>query len=49
MNIHLERLNVCHAVLVGHIINEGHLGLEFLRAHGLAIDFTEGTVDWAGD
>ena len=36
-------------LLVADISNEWLLGLDFLQAHGMAIDFAQGMVNWAGE
>ena len=44
MNIQLGDKHVRHMVLVAEIANEGLIGTDFLRTHGIVIDFANNRV-----
>ena len=48
MNIQLGDKHVRHMVLVAEIDNEGLIGTDFLRAHGIVIDFANNRVTSKG-
>ena len=48
VNLHLQGKDVRHPVIVADISNQGLLGLEFLQAGGLAIDFATQSITWGG-
>ena len=49
MNIQLADKHVRHMVLVAEISNEGLIGTDFLRAHGIVIDFINTKVTSKGE
>ena len=49
INVHIEETNVNHNALKANISNKGLLGLNFLQAHGMAIDFAQGMAAWGGE
>ena len=49
LNIHMEGRDVRHDVLFTNISKDRLLGMAYLQMHGMAIDFAQETVSWAGE